>query len=128
MKLLLDTHAFLWWITDDRRLSSAARQAIADPEDELFLSAASAWEMALKSRLGRLKLPGNVEGFISEQMAVNVIQALPIQIRHALRTRDLPNHHQDPFDRMIVSQAQVEGLTVLTGDPLIGRYQVDVLW
>jgi PIN domain nuclease of toxin-antitoxin system len=128
LKFLLDTHVFLWWVTDDRRLSSAARQVIANREEELFLSAASAWEMALKSRLGRLKLPGKVEAFLIEQMSINDIRALPIQIRHALHTRDLPNHHQDPFDRMIVSQAQLEGLTVLTADPLIGRYKVDVLW
>jgi PIN domain nuclease of toxin-antitoxin system len=128
LKLLLDTHVFLWWVTDDSRLSSAARELIANPANEIFLSAASAWEMALKSRLGRLTLPGKVEAFVIEHMAVNAIQALPIQVSHALHTRDLPDHHRDPFDRIIVCQARIEGLTVLTADPLIGQYQVEVLW
>lgn len=128
MKVLLDTHAFLWWITDNPQLSLQARNIISDGKNEIFLSAASGWEIAIKTQLGRLKLPDKPELFVSKQMAINAIQGLPIQISHALHVYNLPNHHQDPFDRMLVSQAQLEGMHILTSDSQISEYHVKVIW
>ena len=128
MKVLLDTHAFLWWITDNPQLSLQARNIISDGKNEIFLSAGSGWEIAIKTQLGRLKLPDKPELFVSKQMAINAIQGLPIQISHALHVYNLPNHHQDPFDRMLVSQAQLEGMHILTSDSQISEYHVKVIW
>lgn len=128
MKALLDTHTFLWWITDDPRLSSRSREIIADGNNELFLSASSGWEIAIKARLGKLEIPGNVDSFILEQMSRNAIGSLPVLMRHALHVYELPDHHRDPFDRMLVSQAQLESLSILTSDPQIARYRVKITW
>ncbi len=124
----MDTHAFLWWITDSPRLSDRAREIIADGRNELFFSAASGWEIAIKSRLGRLETPVNLERFLPEQLSLNAIQPLPVYLSHALHTRDLPEHHRDPFDRLLVSQAMLEKLPVLSLDPEIARYPVEVIW
>jgi PIN domain nuclease of toxin-antitoxin system len=128
MKALLDTHTFLWWITDNPKLSSRVRKIISDGKNELFLSAASGWEIAIKAQLGRIKIPDKPELFISEQMVANAIQGLPIQISHALHVYNLPAYHRDPFDRMLVAQAQLEGLPILTDDPQISQYPVKVIW
>jgi PIN domain nuclease of toxin-antitoxin system len=128
MRILLDTHAFLWWITDDPHLSPYVREVISSGENELFLSAASGWEIAIKAKLGRIKLPDKPELFISEQLTLNAIQSLPIQMSHALYVYKLPNHHSDPFDRMLISQAQLEELPILTADPRFSQYQVRVIW
>jgi len=128
MKALLDTHAFLWWITDDPRLSARARKIIANGENTLFLSAASGWEIAIKAKLGRLKLPDDPERFIPKQLAVNAFESLPIQMSHVLHVYKLPDHHRDPFDRLLVAQAQLEKLPILTADPLIARYRVKTIW
>jgi len=124
----LDTHTFLWWITDDPRLSSRVRDIIGDGDNKLFLSAASGWEMAIKAGIGKLDLPGSLEAFISEQLAVNAIESLPIQMSHALHVYALPAYHRDPFDRIIVVQARLENLPILTSDPEIGRYPVETIW
>ena len=128
MKALLDTHTFLWWITNDPRLSESARQIVADPGNELFLSAASGWEIAIKARLGRLRLPDDLQGFIAEQLRINAIQVLPVQMAHALHVVTLPDHHRDPFDRMLVAQGQLEDLAIVTDDPLIACYAITTLW
>lgn len=128
MKALLDTHTFLWWITDDPKLSSHVRGIISDGDNELFLSAASGWEIAIKAKLGRIKLPDKPELFISEQLVHNAIQSLPIQMGHALHVYTLPNHHRDPFDRMIIAQAQLEDLLILTADSRISQYLVQAIW
>jgi PIN domain nuclease of toxin-antitoxin system len=128
VKVLLDTHAFLWWIADDPLLSPRARQIMEAPDTEPCLSAASGWEIAIKSRLGKLKLPADLQGFIAEQLRVNAIQVLPIQISHALHVFTLPDHHRDPFDRVLVAQSQLERLPILTGDPLITQYAVTTIW
>jgi PIN domain nuclease of toxin-antitoxin system len=128
MKLLLDTHVFLWWITDDPRLSPLARDVMGDGQNILFLSAASGWEIAIKARLGKLSLPAPVVTFVPAQMAKNGIEGLPVLLSHALHESTLPNHHRDPFDRMIVAQSQMERLPVLTGDPLIAQYSVERIW
>lgn len=128
MRALLDTHTFLWWITDDPRLSPRVRKIIGDGENELFLSAASGWEMAIKAKLGRLKLPDNLERFIPEQLALNAIRSLPIQMSHALHVYTLPDYHRDPFDRLLVAQSRLEGLPILTADPQIAQYPVKTIW
>lgn len=128
MKCLLDTHVFLWWVAGDRRISPKAREIIADGRNTLYLSAASGWEMAIKAGLGRLHVADELERFIPEQMALNGIEGLPVALPHALRVAALPLHHRDPFDRLLVAQAELEGLVVLTGDPQIAAYGVETLW
>jgi PIN domain nuclease of toxin-antitoxin system len=128
MKVLLDTHSFLWWITNDQRLSSHARSIISNGDNELLLSSASGWEIAIKARLGRIHLPNKPESFIVEQLNLNGIQSLPIHMSHALHVYNLPHNHRDPFDRMIIAQAQVEDLPILTMDLQITKYEIKVIW
>jgi PIN domain nuclease of toxin-antitoxin system len=128
VRLLLDTHAFLWWIADDPRLTRKAREAIAAAAGEVLFSVASAWELAIKAGLGRLDCGGPLGAFIVEQVRRNAFHVLPVALSHVLRVAELPRHHADPFDRLLVAQAQVEGLTLVSSDRLIARYQVDRLW
>jgi len=128
MKALLDTHTFLWWIANDPQLSLRARQIMVDSATELFLSVASGWEIAIKSHLGKLRLPPDLQGFVAEQVRVNGIQVLPIEMMHVLHVHTLPDHHRDPFDRLLVAQSQLEKMPILTGDAQIGRYAVTVIW
>ncbi len=128
MRALLDTHTFLWWISDDQRLSEKARAIIADGNNELFFSAASGWEISIKTGLGRLEIPDNLERFIADQLSRNAIAALPIYLSHTLHTRTLPDHHRDPFDRILISQAILEKMPLLSADPQIARYSVEVVW
>ena len=128
MRILLDTHTFLWWIADDPQLSIAARQIIENTANILYLSAASGWEIAIKARLGKLKLPDDLRGYVAAQISRNSIQVLPIEMSHALQVYALPDHHRDPFDRMLVAQSQVEQLPILTIDPLIAKYAVATIW
>ena len=128
MRLLLDTHAFLWWIGDDPRLPAKARRLISRGRNEVFLSAASAWELAIKTALGRLRLAENLEEFVTRHIAVNGFHVLPVHLRHALHVATLPDHHADPFDRILVAQARVEKLVLVSGDERIGRYPVPVAW
>ncbi len=128
MKVLLDTHAFLWWITDDPRLSPRAREIIADGTNVLFLSASSGWEIAIKAKLGRLRLPDEPERFILKQLESNAIEVLPVQMSNALHVYALPDHHRDPFDRLLIAQAQLEKLPILTADPQISRYEIETVW
>jgi PIN domain nuclease of toxin-antitoxin system len=127
VRLLLDTHVFLWWIGDDSRLSLSARDAISVAENEVFLSVVSAWEISVKTRLGKLALPSDVEQFLSDQIQRNAMTILPIGLAHALRVARLPLHHRDPFDRMLVAQAQSEKLTLVTADEAIRPYDVTLL-
>ena len=128
MKVLIDTHVFLWWITNDPRLSPRAREIIADSANVVFLSAASGWEIAIKAKLGRLRLPDEPERFILKQLELNAIEVLPVQMSHALHVYALPDHHRDPFDRLLIAQAQLEKLPILTADPQISRYEVETIW
>jgi PIN domain nuclease of toxin-antitoxin system len=124
----LDTHAFLWWITEDRRLSARAREVMTDGGNSLLFSAASGWEIAIKANLGRISLPTPIDRFLSEQLQRNGIGTLPIEMRHALRVHAIPLLHRDPFDRLLVAQAQLEKLRILTSDPQIAQYDVETLW
>lgn len=123
MKLLLDTHAVLWWQGDDRRLSPPARRAIA-VADIVWVSAASGWEVAIKSALGRLRLD---EPF-AVTVAADDFTELPVTLAHAARLQALATHHGDPFDRMLVAQAMVEGATLVSRDAALAAYGVPVLW
>lgn len=123
MRLLLDTHVLLWWLADDPTLSPAARKAIARAEAEVAVSAASAWEISIKRELGKLRAPDDLE----LQLTRHSFQALPITITHALLAASLPRHHDDPFDRMLVAQARLEGMTLVTRDPRLGLYGIPTL-
>jgi PIN domain nuclease of toxin-antitoxin system len=128
MRVLLDTHVFLWWITDDRRVSAGASEVIADGRNDLLFSVASGWEIAIKASLGRIELPIPMERFLIGQLRENRIEVLPIQMSHALHVSGLPHRHRDPFDRMLVAQAQLEKLPILSSDRRIAKYEVEVLW
>ena len=128
MKLLLDTHAFLWWIADDERLSSKARRAIGDGRNEILVSAVSAWEIVVKHELGRLRLPEAPDKFVPSQLRANAFGALPATVSHALAVARLPPLHRDPFDRFLVAQAMVESLTLVSADEDLRRYPVRVTW
>jgi len=128
MNLLLDTHAFLWWITDDNQLSKQVRELIRDGRNKIFWSTASSWEVAIKYALGRLPLPDFPEKFLPNALVENRIESLPINDFHAYRAGRLPLHHRDPFDRMLIAQAQAESLTLLSDDPQFSRYGLKVIW
>ena len=128
MKVLLDTHAFLWWITDDDQLSTPAREAIRTRGNRVFVSAASGWEIITKSRIGRLTLPQPVDGFIARHMEENTFQPLSITIRHTFALEALPSLHRDPFDRMLIAQALAEEMPLVTGDQAIRAYPVSTIW
>jgi PIN domain nuclease of toxin-antitoxin system len=128
MKAILDTHTFLWWNMDDSQLSAAARNFITNGENELYLSAASAWEIAIKSTRGRLKLPDKPEVYVPHRMAAQRIQALPVEISHALHVYELPEIHTDPFDRLLIAQSQLEEIPILTADLAFAQYEVSVSW
>ena len=128
MNVLLDTHAFLWWVTNDPRLSTTASEVIAEGDNLIYLSTATAWEIAIKARLGRLRLPADPDTFIRRQLELNSFQVLPIELSHALHVFTLPDHHRDPFDRILIAQTQVESLILVTADVLMRRYDVQTLW
>lgn len=124
MRLLLDTHVYLWWLADDPRLSSAVRRAIAVPDTLVHISAASIWEIAIKQGLGRLPV---IQSDIVAEISENQFVELPINGRHAMRVGALPLHHRDPFDRLLVAQAQVEDLTLVSTDAALSAYDVSLL-
>lgn len=120
---LLDTHVALWWLSEPEKLSAKARSAISDGKNAVYVSAAAAWEMAIKRALGRLEFPSN----LVEVLRQDHIEPLPITLPHALAVADLPVHHQDPFDRMMIVQARIENLILVTRDAKINEYDVKVL-
>lgn len=128
MRLLLDTHAFLWWVTDDERLSAAAKLAITDADNQIFVSAASAWEIATKQRLGKLDgVPRAGERF-SELVMADGFQHLAVDHRHALRAGGYALEHRDPFDRMLAAQSELEALPLVTRDPAFALFGTRILW
>lgn len=128
MKVLLDTHAFLWWNLDAPELSATARETIANPDNEIFLSAASVWEIAIKYGKNRLELPQTPERYVAERVALHRFTPLAITLQHAAAVHALPAHHQDPFDRLLIAQSQLEKLTLLSADRQVQLYAVDTLW
>ena len=127
MDLLLDTSALLWWVTGDQKLGGQARAAIGDPVNRVYVSAASAWEVAIKYRIGKLPMPRSPSLWLPAELASNAFTPLPISLRHALAVESLPLHHRDPFDRLLIAQAASESLTIVTGDHQLERYGVQIL-
>lgn len=123
MRLLLDTHVLLWWLADDPTLDSSAAEAIADSDSAVFVSAATAWEIAIKQTLGKLDAPSDLE----RQLELNRFEPLSITVGHAYAAGTLPRHHDDPFDRMLVAQAIADQLTIATRDPRLVAYGVATL-
>jgi PIN domain nuclease of toxin-antitoxin system len=128
MRILLDTHTFLWWLEDSRRLGTRARASIADPEVEVVVSAASAWEIAVKLRKGTLKVERADLRDIAEEIRGQDFEELPITVSHAERAGRLPGNHWDPFDRLLIAQAQAEGLPLVSNEALFDCYGVTRIW
>ena len=128
MRFLLDTHTFLWFITGDDQLGGQARDILDDIENEIMLSVASLWEIAIKVSLGKLELQQSFADLVPRQLLSNEIGLLPIDPRHLTVLVELPFHHRDPFDRLLIAQAISEGLPVLSGDEAFRDYSVQVLW
>jgi len=128
MRLLLDTHVFLWWVEGDRALPAKVRKVIANPANECLFSLASVWELAIKASLGKLKLAIPVQRYVVEHLTTNAFVMLDIRIAHVGLVETLPRHHADPFDRMLIAQAVGEDLPMVTADPIFRRYGVKRIW
>jgi PIN domain nuclease of toxin-antitoxin system len=127
VKLLLDTHTFIWWDSDPTQLSPTAAAALRDPANEVFLSVVSVWEIVIKSRLGKLTLRLPLADIVTQQQA-NGIRILEVSLAHVLGVESLPPAHNDPFDRLLAAQAIAEGMELVTADPMFAHYPVPVLW
>ena len=128
MNVLIDTQCWLWWFAEEERLNTGAQQLIGNGENTVYFSAASSWEIAIKCAMGKLKLPESPDRYVPKRLASQGIVGIPIEHVHALRVASLPDHHRDPFDRLLVAQAQLEKLALLTTDPLIAAYEVETIW
>jgi PIN domain nuclease of toxin-antitoxin system len=128
MKGILDTHVFLWWESDPGKLSAPALAFLLDPANTLYLSVVSIWEVIIKLPLGKLNLTNPLPQVIAQQQQLNGVHILPVTLDHVFAVEPLPPHHKDPFDRLLVAQANVEGAVLLTADPVMAQYPVTVLW
>jgi PIN domain nuclease of toxin-antitoxin system len=128
MKVLLDTHAFLWSITGDDRLSKTAEKTFLNPDNNLYFSAASFWEICIKLSLGKLSLKRGWFKTIQEEMRINAVQWLPVEMQHCVELTKLPFHHRDPFDRMLIAQAMAEDLQLLSRDGRLSAYEIERIW
>jgi len=128
VRILLDTHVWLWWVAEPERLRASVRRQIADRDNTILLSAASSWEIAIKWAVGKLHLPEPPEEFVPKRLSRDAISSLSIEHVHALRVASLPLHHQDPFDRLLAAQAQVEGLPLVTVDKQFKPYDIKIIW
>jgi PIN domain nuclease of toxin-antitoxin system len=129
VKYLLDTHVFLWWILGDLRLPTAVRKAIESARGNVFISVASLWELLIKTRTGKITLPDiSPENFLLREIQANHMEILTIHAPHVFEAAALPPHHKDPFDRMLVGQARVESMTLVTKDSALQAYDVPILW
>ena len=127
-KFLLDTHALLWWLFDDPRLSRSAYDIIQEPDNKILVSSASGWEIATKYRLGKLPHAGEAAHNLPSLLRRSRMTVLKISMEHALAAGSLPGPHRDPFDRMLIAQGQLEELTIVTSDPAFKQYPVTLLW
>lgn len=127
MRLLLDTHALIWFDSGDERLSTTARERLDRSDSEIYLSIATVWEMAIKAGTGRLRLPEPIREYVVEKMEAG-LRLLPIEWQHAAAVESLPHYHRDPFDRLLVAQALAEKLPIVTGDPSFRPYGITVIW
>ena len=128
MRLLLDTHCWLWWLTEPEKLSPSVRNLLTDRKNELHLSVASIWEIGIKFAIGKLSLPQPPEKLVPREMAADGLVTLDIKSIHALKAAGLPLYHRDPFDRMLIAQSQVEQLPIMTTDPVFDQYNIKVIW
>ncbi|MEP0916495.1 type II toxin-antitoxin system VapC family toxin [Leptolyngbya sp. DQ-M1] len=128
MKALLDTHTLLWWVANNPQLSQPVREIISNPDNTIYLSVASSWEIIIKSNTGKLPLPEPSAQFIQSCLNVNRFESLAIDLTHVLQLDTLPDYHKDPFDRILLAQSQVEKMAILSADPLIARYSVQIIW
>ncbi|MEN9791119.1 MAG: hypothetical protein RLZZ63_777 [Gemmatimonadota bacterium] len=128
MRVLLDTHALLWWLAGDRQLSFKARRVIADPQHEVYVSAASAWEVTTKHRLGKLPMAGPLAVDFAHEVRSLGFTPLPITMEHAQVAGALPNHHRDPFDRVLVAQAREERFALVSNEAVFDDYGVPRIW
>ncbi|MEH2030242.1 MAG: type II toxin-antitoxin system VapC family toxin [Nostoc sp.] len=128
MKLLLDKQCWLWWFTQPELLNEAAIAHIADETNELWLSVASIWEIGIKVAIGKLPLADPLDSYISSRMTVLAMRSLEITASHALQAAALPLHHRDPFDRMLIAQAQIEEMTLVSADSMFNKYDISILW
>lgn len=126
--LLLDTHALLWWLAGDDQLSAAARRAISDDANEIFVSAATSWEIATKVRIGKLPVPALAGGGVMRAIAAQGFHELPITVDHGERAGGLPGSHHDPFDRMLIAQAQAEAMALVSNESVFDSYGVTRVW
>lgn len=127
MKVLLDTHTWLWMLSEPERLSTASREMLASADTAVHVSAASAWEIGIKHALGKLPLPAPPEDLVPFWLQRSNAAALPIDISHVLAAAALPRHHRDPFDRVLIAQSQIERLPLMTADPQFDAYEVETL-
>jgi PIN domain nuclease of toxin-antitoxin system len=128
VRALLDTHALLWWLSDDDKLSRPAWRVVASARNEILVSAASAWEIATKVRLGKLRDPTGLAAQLAERIAAERFEPLSITIDHGRRAGMLPAHHKDPWDRMLIAQAQAEGVAIVSNDAILDTYGVERIW
>lgn len=128
MRVLLDSHTLLWWLFDDPSLPESARRVIRNPENEIFVSSASAWEISTKYRLGKLPEAGESVDNLPALLRQARMETLSITLEHALAAGSLPGPHRDPFDRMLIAQSRLEEMPVMTSDPVFKQYRVRVLW
>jgi PIN domain nuclease of toxin-antitoxin system len=128
MKLLLDTQCWLWWFAQPERLNETAITQILDETNELWLSVASIWEIGIKVAIGKLPLPEPLDLYVESRMTQLGMRSLEITVPHAIQASSLPLHHRDPFDRMLIAQAQTEEMTLISADSIFGQYDVSLLW
>ena len=128
MKLLLDSHSFVWWRDEPVKLSPTAFAEISNPNNNIFLSVVTVWELQIKIALNKFVIKGKLENAVQDEQHNNGVQILPVQLSHALYLENLPPHHKDPFDRLLISQSIVENMTLVSADANFAKYQMNLLW
>lgn len=128
MKFIIDTHCWLWWFLEPKKLGESSYRLIATPNNTVYFSAASSWEIAIKYGSGKLPLPQPPKEYIPSRLTSQGMSSLPIQHSHTLQAGDLPHHHRDPFDRLLIAQAQIEKLPIMTADEDFKSYDVEIIW
>ncbi|CAD5949609.1 hypothetical protein PCC9214_02466 [Planktothrix tepida] len=128
MRVLIDTHVFIWWTSDYKNLSLSVYNLLCDPNTEVFLSIVSIWEMQIKLSLGKIQFKRALPQLIEDEVKRNKIQLLPIDLSHIYALSDLPNHHRDPFDRLLIAQAKSEKLVIISIDEKFDSYEIERLW
>lgn len=128
MTLLLDSHTFVWWRDEPHKLSQVAFAEISNPNNDIFLSVATVWELQIKIALNKFTIKGTLENAVKDERQNNGLKILPVELSHALYLENLPSHHKDPFDRLLIAQANAENMTLISSDPAFSAYSVNLLW